>query len=899
MRQAAHRRSWLDHIEQTMADARRKRRKGRLLLLAPRDHGKTELAISIALRQVCLNRDIRILWISEAAGVAEKRVRRLRTLLTSDKVVKDWCSAPEVGCGPFRAPGPDGEKPKWTNTQIYVTRQKASVDPTIEAVGSGGSITGGHFDLILCHEEGTPMLHEGDWIPVEQHPSFRGFRECSGVKVQVWGVPFSETVTPEHRYWARARNHQRGDCTKRGHTDTPAQWVEAKDLTEFHMLGTPIDTAVENVFPELRAYEPGSPGDGTKGGGRWVQKAPPELQDPEWWWAFGLWWGDGHMHGSQLAWSCAYSRPDVVARLQALARKYGKPLTKMKGAGAMDVYLYAHASLARWLRTWYGETGKQPPLWVERLGPEYQRALLRGYLDADGYVTPKNVRLTSIGLGGLLSARRMLARQGIAATIRAGLPAGKDVIQGRTVNRRQKYDLRFHQGREVLGYEPVRLTRRPRDFIEGGFLWTKVRALEETGVRRFAPIKTSLSTYITHYGLSHNCDDLEDDRTVYTAGQREKTRTWWGGTVLPMLSRGGTIAVIGTRKHHDDLYHHLNESPLWSTIEDPAIYEWPESYKIREGVDSKGDSIAEGVDVVGESRVLWPEERPIEYLLEERYNMGSLLFGREFQHQVQDDAAAAIKKAWLEAAKRRGARKKLGELPDVPNFVAVQGWDLALVTDEEKARRSDSDYVVGIGWGKDPATGDRYLFSGFRHRGMTPGRIRGEVIGQFESCGGLAAIRAVGVERNAFGELHYMGLAKTTDLPMKPHLTTGAKKADPWDGIPSLATLFENGKVVLPYHEDDPEGRAFVDVLCDELWGLGREPHDDTALALWVAECVLRGSGFQHRVATGMVVHDAGGSIYDTEAVAQDPEERRAQELWDNIAGMFPGQDFEDGYEED
>jgi phage terminase large subunit-like protein len=542
MRQADHRRRWLDLAEQTMSQARRKRSKGRMLLLAPRDHGKTELAISIALRQVCLNRDIRILWISESAGVAEKRVRRLRALLTSDGVQEDWCTDPEAGCGPFRAPDEEGNKPKWTNTQIYVTRSKASVDPTIEAVGSGGAITGGHFDLILC-------------------------------------------------------------------------------------------------------------------------------------------------------------------------------------------------------------------------------------------------------------------------------------------------------------------------------------------------------------------DDLEDDRTTYTAGQREKTRKWWGGTVLPMLSRGGTIMVIGTRKHHDDLYHHLKVSPMWRTIEDPAILGEIPAHKVRSHWDeATQQDIVDGVDVEGEAPpVLWPEERPIEYLLEERFLMGSLLFGREFQHQVQDDAAAPVKKAWLEAAKARGANLKLGVLPDIPGFIAVQGWDLALVTDEAKAQRQDSDYVVGVGWGKDPRTGDRYLFSGYRHRGMTPGLIRAAVIGEFEKLGGLETIRAVGVERNAFGELHYMGLAKTTDLPLKPHLTTGTKKADAWDGIPALATLFENGKVVLPYHPDDPVGRAFVDVFCDEIWGLGREPHDDTTIATWIAECVQRGAQFTYRVATGEKVHTAAGTIYDEDDSAGygDPEDMRGQRLWNDIAGMFPG-GFED-----
>jgi len=549
MRQADHRRRWLDLAEQTITQARRKRSKGRVLLLAPRDHGKTELAISIALRAVCLNRNIRILWISESSTAARKRVMRLRTLLQSPRVVEDWESAPSVGCGPFRQPNADGEKPKWTETQIYVTRTLASVDPTIEAVGTGGGITGGHFDLILC-------------------------------------------------------------------------------------------------------------------------------------------------------------------------------------------------------------------------------------------------------------------------------------------------------------------------------------------------------------------DDLEDDRTVFSAAQRAKTRNWWRGTMLPMLSKGGTIMVIGTRKHHDDLYAHLKKSAAWRTIEDKAILGPIPKHKVHTHWDERTqEEVIDRVEVLEPVNVLWPEERPIEYLLEERYVMTTLVFSREFQHEVQDDTNAAYRMDWLEAAKARGRHLRLGQMPPGVDLLVVQGWDLALVDDEAKAEAQDSDFSVGMTIGRCKQTGDRYLLGIYRQRGMTPGAIRGAVLGQFQSFGGLSTVRAVAVERNAFGNLHYMGLQKTTDLPLKPHMTTGAKKADPWDGVASMGNHFENGKWVLPYHEDDEAGRALVDVLVAELWGLGKEKHDDTVLALWIAELALRSSNFTHRIASEDGVMENDGTVYDEpETVRAD--NIRAERLWDDLAGMLPdafrdADDFDDDDDEE
>jgi len=60
---------------------------------------------------------------------------------------------------------------------------------------------------------------------------------------------------------------------------------------------------------------------------------------------------------------------------------------------------------------------------------------------------------------------------------------------------------------------------------------------------------------------------------------------------------------------------------------------------------------------------------------------------------------------------------------------------------------------------------------------------------------------------------------------------------------------------------------------------------------------VLRGAGFQYRVATGDAIHEMAGTVYDEPPIKAD--DRRSQELWDGIAGMFPGADFGDDDDDD
>ena len=544
MRHAPHRENWLQLFEGCVKTAKARERKQKLLLLAPRDHGKTEACVTLAARLICLDRNIKILWICESEGQAKKRIRRVKSILNSQKVKDDWCSAPEQGFGHWIVSGED----KWSDKEVYVNRTKASVDPTLEAVGSGGSVTGGHFDVIIC-------------------------------------------------------------------------------------------------------------------------------------------------------------------------------------------------------------------------------------------------------------------------------------------------------------------------------------------------------------------DDLEDDSTVYTSAVRRKTRDWFGGTVQPMLLKTGAMVVVGTRKHHDDLYGHMIEDPTYQVVLDQAFpdgipTEFTYDMENVRGKDTakgctfyfdktfceeqektetekadgplqrimakawggkKGDKripIPEGHELY--PRCLWPE-RPADYLMLERLSQGPLLFSREFQNDVQDDSASAFKWADLQAAKQRGRNLSFYEVPDAKGLDIVQGWDFALVQDAAAAEARDTDYTVGMTWAKD-INGHRYLMGLKRARGITVSRLQSSVEAEYHHlCAMLRTYRAQGrecpenprvvsVERNNFGEIHFVGLQRSTDLPLKPHTTT-KNKADPWEGVPSLSALFENGKVTLP--SKTPEDEALSDILIKELWGLGRERHDDCVMALWIAEVQLRKAGFTHVISFG------------------------------------------------
>lgn len=417
-----------------------------------------------------------------------------------------------------------------------------------------------------------------------------------------------------------------------------------------------------------------------------------------------------------------------------------------------------------------------------------------------------------------------------------------------------------------------------------------------------------------HYDLII-ADDLENESSCNTAALRAKTRSWFFSELWPTLNPGGTMIVIGTKKHSDDLYTHLENNPFWITVKQQAIEEWPDRFQPITEYDplTKADRVI-GMQVEGDSKVLWPDiakvlgggkaDAPtsgIEYLLAERAGMGSLMFAREFQHQVQDDESAPFPMEYLDRAKEMGRHLKLGDVPPEVTHI-VQGWDISLVDDPEKAREKDRDFTVGITWGLDD-NGNRYLLDIARKRGMSIDIFKAMVQTAFLKFGGLAKVKKIAVEKNNFGTLHYAGLKRTTDLPIVPH-ETGKNKADPWEGVPSLLNLFETGKIILPYSDDCPVTRELVDVVVTELWGLGTEKHDDTVMAMWIAETVLRQTRFDYSFAAGELTEEeekklddemTGDPFWDSyfdnvkadgETPLKTDNDLAAKHLWDSLSDM-------------
>ncbi len=371
-------------------------------------------------------------------------------------------------------------------------------------------------------------------------------------------------------------------------------------------------------------------------------------------------------------------------------------------------------------------------------------------------------------------------------------------------------------------------------------------------------------------------DDVDDDKTTFSAGVRRKTREWLSGTMQPVLTRKGFMLVVGTRKHMDDVYSHMIKDPTFSVIHDKAIIQFPESFSFETMIDKTGRDVIKGVTIKGESEVLWQAQRPIEYLLKERATVGTRLFTREFQNEVQDSEDQMFKNDWIDRALSKGKGLGLREIPQVGNLRVIQAWDLALVSDPTKAEKSDSDYTVGITWASD-SNGNRYLLDFTRFRGVSPSELYRRIEMFYKRW--QRSVSVVAVERNNFGQLHTLNLKSRSDIPLREHQTTNKSKNSIFTGVPRLTVLFENDKITIPSRDKDD--RDTLDPLVQELIGFGVEKHDDTVLCLSIAEATLQNTSFEYSVAIGDKELDQWGQASDK--YFDDAEEQRMHDLWNEF----------------
>jgi predicted phage terminase large subunit-like protein len=289
-------------------------------------------------------------------------------------------------------------------------------------------------------------------------------------------------------------------------------------------------------------------------------------------------------------------------------------------------------------------------------------------------------------------------------------------------------------------------------------------------------------------------DYIKEIKEALSPAYRDYIWNWYVTTALTRLEPNGSVIIIATRWHSDDLIGRLrqHEPDRWEYIELPAL--------------------ALENDIVGRQvgQPLFPERYTYDDLMALKGSLGTIFFEALFQQRPVDETMRVTDTSWLQMWPR--------SKPLPPRLKMCRTWDLA-------ATEGGGDYLTGTLCGYDAQKDDFFILDIFRDQ-LPPGKIENAVYQVAEADGFNVDI---GIEREpgSAGKILVQHFKDNVLSDFRVEAIDTGGKAKVIRAQPFLAAA-EDGHV---YYLQDTEDRRWNKVFVDEFEvfpASSHTNHDDT-----------------------------------------------------------------------
>ena len=324
-------------------------------------------------------------------------------------------------------------------------------------------------------------------------------------------------------------------------------------------------------------------------------------------------------------------------------------------------------------------------------------------------------------------------------------------------------------------------------------------------------------------------DDPADPDASFTVGGRAKIENWFKVKLISRKMDFTGLTMISSRVHPEDLYSLFLESHNWDVL-----------------VDRAHDQSICGLSLwephIDEKKcVLFPEVNPLSYLREQAEDVGEALFEMMYLNQPRPDSALIfdpdiIRDKCLDFSRDLGTHEIPGSYrlvagldPAARGVQAAFLWAVKLPRISEADRAQPDNQPVEVYHMVDLET---------QKAGGMEGALR--VMGDWHEKYGVTlwVVEDNSYHQgvNAFDDPRLKELVNDLKLDIRP-THTGKNKNDPHFGVAGMASLFHEGKIILPYHS--MEARRKTDAYIRQLVNftddakIQRRTTSDILMAAW------------------------------------------------------------------
>jgi|TARA_R110002096_G_scaffold218582_1_gene406691 hypothetical protein len=312
------------------------------------------------------------------------------------------------------------------------------------------------------------------------------------------------------------------------------------------------------------------------------------------------------------------------------------------------------------------------------------------------------------------------------------------------------------------------------------------------GTRTVTGIKSPTMVSVGKGGkiLSRDCDliiadDIEDHGTTIQPSAREQTRQWWTTTLSSRKEEHTAVVVIGSRQHPEDLYNFLLENPEMTTI-------------VEEAHNAECTLPENEIDVHTDC-MLWKTKRTYKWLRSRKVAAettgGKAIFEMVYLNKAFVDGITMFNSEDIDNC--RDVNRSIGHIPAGTHLIA--GLDPA-----------STGFQACVLWAANPETGQLYLVDIENEEGGGIIQARESIKRWYEkyNCAHWV-IEENGFQKAIRQDEKIRDLCARFGIYTEGHQTQ-RNKFDPIFGVGSMAGLFKEGLINLPYGDPNSEVKSNI-----------------------------------------------------------------------------------------